>query len=102
MSGADLENLVNIAAIESISAGKDVIDMAAIEAGKNSILEVDLIFSALFSVLLGRERKSLAMTEADRKCTAYHESGHALVAMLVPDGPEIRTATILPRGSFLV
>jgi ATP-dependent metalloprotease FtsH len=87
-TGADLENLVNLAAINAIKHKKELIDMTEIE-------------EALMTVLMGKERKTFTQNENAKKRTAYHEGGHALVALLTDHSPEIRKATILPRGQAL-
>jgi len=87
-TGADLENLVNLAAINAIKHKKELIDMTEIE-------------EALLTVLMGKERKTFTQNENAKKRTAYHEGGHALVALMTEHSPEIRKATILPRGQAL-
>jgi ATP-dependent metalloprotease FtsH len=87
-TGADLENLVNLAAINAIKHKKELIEMNEIE-------------EALMTVLMGKERKTFTQNENAKKRTAYHEGGHALVALLTDHSPEIRKATILPRGQAL-
>lgn len=87
-TGADLENLVNLAAINAIKHKKEEIGMTEIE-------------EALMTVLMGKERKTFTQNENAKKRTAYHEGGHALVALMTEHSPEIRKATILPRGQAL-
>jgi cell division protease FtsH len=87
-SGADLANLVNEAALLAARRGKRVVTMSELEDAKDK-------------VMMGAERRSLAMTEDERKCTAYHEGGHALVALSVEGSDPIHKATIIPRGRAL-
>lgn len=84
-SGADLENLVNEAALLAAKRNKDKVDMTDLEDAKDK-------------VYMGLERKSKVIKEEDRKVTAYHESGHALVACFLPDTDPINKITIIPRG----
>ena len=84
-SGADLENLVNEAALFGAKRNKEKVDMADLEDAKDK-------------VYMGLERKSKVVKEEDRKVTAYHEGGHALVARLLPDTDAINKITIIPRG----
>lgn len=84
-SGADLENLVNEAALLGAKRGKDRIDMKDFEDAKDK-------------VYMGLERKSKVIKEEDRKITAYHEGGHALVARFLPDTDAVNKITIIPRG----
>ena len=84
-SGADLENLVNEAALFGAKRNKERVDMADLEDAKDK-------------VYMGLERKSKVVKEEDRKVTAYHEGGHALVARLLPDTDVINKITIIPRG----
>ena len=84
-SGADLENLVNEAALYGAKRNKERVDMADLEDAKDK-------------VYMGLERKSKVVKEEDRKVTAYHEGGHALVARLLPDTDVINKITIIPRG----
>ncbi|MEA3427943.1 MAG: cell division protein FtsH, partial [Thermodesulfobacteriota bacterium] len=84
-SGADLENLVNEAALFGAKRSKEKIDMADLEDAKDK-------------VYMGLERKSKVVKEEDRKITAYHEGGHALVARLLPNTDAINKITIIPRG----
>jgi len=88
MSGADIENMVNWAALEAIKQDIPKIDM--------HILEL-----ALMNVAMGREKKTMLLSDKVKKTTAYHESGHALVALYAPGAPEIRKATLIPRGAAL-
>ncbi len=84
-SGADLENLVNEAALLAAKRDKEKIDMTDLEDAKDK-------------VYMGLERKSKVIREEDRKTTAYHESGHALVARLLPGTDAVNKITIIPRG----
>lgn len=84
-SGADLENLVNEAALFGAKRNKEKIDMSDLEDAKDK-------------VYMGLERKSKVVKEEDRKITAYHEGGHALVARLLPNTDAINKITIIPRG----
>ena len=87
-SGADLANLVNEAALLAARNGKRVVGMAEFEAAKDK-------------VLMGVERKSLVMSEEEKRMTAYHEAGHALVAISMPECDPVHKATIIPRGRAL-
>lgn len=84
-SGADLENLVNEAALLGAKRDKEKIDMSDFEDAKDK-------------VYMGLERKSKVIKEEDRKITAYHEGGHALVARLLPETDAVNKITIIPRG----
>lgn len=84
-SGADLENLVNEAALLGAKRNKERIDMFDLEDAKDK-------------VYMGLERKSKVIREEDRKTTAYHEGGHALVARLLPNTDAVNKITIIPRG----
>ena len=87
-SGADLANLVNEAALLAARLGKRVVGQAEFEAAKDK-------------VLMGVERKSLVMSDEERRMTAYHEAGHALVALSMPECDPVHKATIIPRGRAL-
>ncbi len=87
-SGADLANLVNEAALLAARRGKRVVTMSELEEAKDK-------------VLMGAERRSMAMTEEEKKLTAYHEGGHAIVALNVIGSDPIHKATIIPRGRAL-
>jgi cell division protease FtsH len=87
-TGADLENLLNEAALMAARNNKDKLFMSDCE-------------EAVARVLMGPERKSLIISEKEKKNTAYHEAGHALVAKLTPDANPVRKVTILPRGMAL-
>ena len=87
-SGADLANLVNEAALLAARLGKRLVSMAQFEAAKDK-------------VMMGTEWKSLVMTDDEKKMTAYHEAGHALVAFHEPASDPIHKATIIPRGRAL-
>ncbi|WP_417766861.1 ATP-dependent zinc metalloprotease FtsH [Stappia sp.] len=87
-SGADLMNLVNEAALLAARRGKRLVTMAEFEDAKDK-------------VMMGAERRTLVMTEEEKKLTAYHEAGHALVALHMPASDPIHKATIIPRGRAL-
>ncbi len=87
-SGADLENLVNEAALHAARFGRAKITMDDFEYAKDK-------------VIMGVERKSLIISDAEKKITAYHEAGHALVAKLTPSTDPIHKVTIIPRGMAL-
>ncbi|EKD49109.1 MAG: hypothetical protein ACD_64C00001G0007 [uncultured bacterium] len=88
-SGADLANLLNEAAIIASKENKEKIGIADLEEARDKIL-------------LGKEVKSIALTDEDRKVTSYHESGHALVRLLLPeDSDPLHKVTIIPRGRAL-
>ena len=87
-TGADLENLVNEAALVAARRSKKAIDMSDFEHAKDK-------------VLMGVERRSMIITLEERKNTAYHEAGHALVAKLIPGSDPIHKVTIIPRGMAL-
>lgn len=87
-SGADLANLVNEAALLAARRNKRVVGMEEFEEAKDK-------------VMMGSERRSLAMTDEEKKLTAYHEAGHALVALNEPESDPIHKATIVPRGRAL-
>ena len=88
MSGADLANLVNEAALFAARASKRLVDMDDFEKAKDKIL-------------MGAERRSMLMNEEEKRNTAYHESGHAVVAKLVPKSDPVHKVTIIPRGRAL-
>ena len=87
-SGADLANLVNEAALFSARANNSKVSMAEFEKAKDKIM-------------MGAERKSMVMSEDEKKLTAYHESGHAIVGRLVPEHDPVHKVTIIPRGRAL-
>jgi cell division protease FtsH len=87
-SGADLANLVNEAALNAARFNKKKLEMIDFEYAKDK-------------VMMGPERKSMIMTEDEKKNTAYHEGGHALVAALLPDADPVHKVTIIPRGRAL-
>ncbi|NOT39130.1 MAG: ATP-dependent zinc metalloprotease FtsH, partial [Alphaproteobacteria bacterium] len=87
-SGADLANLVNEAALLAARLNKRMVTMRDFEEAKDK-------------VMMGAERRSMVMSEDEKKLTAYHEGGHALVAMNVPAADPVHKATIIPRGRAL-
>jgi cell division protease FtsH len=87
-SGADLANLVNEAALLAARLGQENVMMHDMEAAKDK-------------VLMGVERKSMIISEEEKKSTAFHEAGHALVAALIPEADPIHKVTIIPRGLAL-
>jgi cell division protease FtsH len=87
-SGADLANLVNEAALTAARKGKRLVAMAEFEEAKDK-------------VMMGAERRSMVMTEDEKRMTAYHEAGHAIVALHEPASDPIHKATIIPRGRAL-
>ncbi|MEM9629328.1 MAG: ATP-dependent zinc metalloprotease FtsH [Pseudomonadota bacterium] len=87
-SGADLANIVNEAALLAARAGKRMVSMIDFEAAKDK-------------VMMGAERRSMVMTEDEKKLTAFHEAGHALVGHFSPASDPIHKATIIPRGRAL-
>ncbi len=87
-SGADLANLVNEAALLAARKGKRLVAMHEFEEAKDK-------------VMMGSERKSMVMTEDEKRMTAYHEAGHAIVALHEPASDPIHKATIIPRGRAL-
>jgi len=88
MSGADLANLVNEAALFAARFNKRLVDMEDFEKAKDKII-------------MGAERRSIVMPEEERRNTAYHESGHAVVARLLPKTDPVHKVTIIPRGRAL-
>src|SRR5689334_12024355 len=87
-SGADLANLVNEGALLAARRGKRVVTMSEFEEAKDK-------------VMMGAERRSLAMSDEEKKLTAYHEGGHAIIALNVKGSDPIHKATIIPRGRAL-
>ena len=87
-SGADLANLVNEAALLAARRGKRLVAMKEFEEAKDK-------------VMMGTERRSMVMTEDEKRMTAYHEAGHAVVALHEPASDPIHKATIIPRGRAL-
>ncbi len=87
-SGADLANLVNEAALLGARLGEDKVTMKDLESSKDK-------------VLMGVERKSMIISEEEKKNTAFHEAGHALTAALIPEADPIHKVTIIPRGLAL-
>jgi len=87
-SGADLANLVNEAALFAARANRRVVTMDEFEKAKDKIM-------------MGAERRSMVMSEDEKKLTAYHEAGHAIVGLLVPDHDPVYKVSIIPRGRAL-
>lgn len=87
-SGADLENIVNEAALFAARGGKRLVEMEEFEKAKDK-------------VMMGAERKSMVMSEKEKRNTAYHEAGHAIVGYTVPDHDQLYKVTIVPRGRAL-
>src|SRR5207302_9894434 len=87
-SGADLANLVNEAALLAARRGKRAVAMSEFENAKDK-------------VLMGAERRSMVMSEKEKEMTAYHEGGHALVALHAPGHDPLHKVTIIPRGRAL-
>ena len=87
-SGADLANLVNEAALLAARANRRTVRMEEFDKAKDKIM-------------MGTERRSMVMSEEEKKLTAYHESGHAIVGLLVPDHDPVYKVTIIPRGRAL-
>ncbi len=87
-SGADLANLVNEAALLAARHGKKKVSMKDLETSKDK-------------VLMGVERKSMIINDEEKKTTAYHEAGHALIAFLIPEADPLHKVTIIPRGRAL-
>jgi cell division protease FtsH len=87
-SGADLMNLVNEAALMAARRNKRLVTMAEFEDAKDK-------------VMMGAERRSTAMTQAEKELTAFHEAGHAILALNVPSADPLHKATIIPRGRSL-
>jgi cell division protease FtsH len=87
-SGADIANLVNEAALRAARFNKMKVEMADFEYAKDK-------------VMMGSERRSLVMSEEEKRATAYHEAGHALVAVLIPEADPLHKVTIIPRGMAL-
>jgi cell division protease FtsH len=87
-TGADLENLVNEAALLAARRGKSKVEMADFEASKDK-------------VLMGVERRTMIISEEEKRLTAYHEAGHTLVAKFLPSADPIHKVTIIPRGRAL-
>ena len=88
LTGADLANLVNEAAVLAARRNKTLVDMSDFEDAKDK-------------VMLGVERRSLVLTEDERKLTAYHEAGHAIVSLKLPGSDPLHKVTIIPRGRAL-
>jgi cell division protease FtsH len=88
LSGADLANLVNEAALLAARRNRDKVTMLDFEDAKDR-------------VMMGMERRSLILSEEEKKSTAYHEAGHALVAKLIPEAEPVHKVTIVPRGRSL-
>ena len=87
-SGADLENIVNEAALFAARSGKKLVEMEEFESAKDKIM-------------MGTERRSMVMSETEKRNTAYHESGHAIVGFSVPDHDQLYKVTVVPRGRAL-
>lgn len=87
-TGADLKNLVNEAALLAARMGREMVTMHEFESAKDK-------------VMMGAERKSMALTDEQKALTAYHEAGHALVACYLPASDPVHKATIIPRGRAL-
>ncbi|MGB5734399.1 MAG: ATP-dependent zinc metalloprotease FtsH, partial [Thiohalocapsa sp.] len=87
-SGADLANLVNEAALFAARANKRLVDMEDLEKAKDKIM-------------MGTERRSMVMSDEEKKLTAYHESGHAIVGRVVPQHDPVHKVSIIPRGRAL-
>ena len=87
-SGADLENIVNEAALFAARGGKRLVEMEDFEKAKDK-------------VMMGAERKSMVMSEKEKRNTAFHEAGHAIVGYTVPDHDQLYKITIVPRGRAL-
>lgn len=88
LSGADIANLVNEAALLAARKNKDKVSMADFEEAKDK-------------VMMGMERKSLIISEREKRTTAYHEIGHVLVAKMIPEADPVHKVTIIPRGRAL-
>ncbi len=88
LAGADLANLVNEAALNAARQNRKVVMMVDFELAKDKIL-------------MGAERKSLILSDAEKRNTAYHEAGHALVAAMLPNADPLHKVTIIPRGMAL-
>jgi cell division protease FtsH len=88
LTGADLENLVNEAALSAARNDKEKVDMFDLELAKDK-------------VMMGAERRSMIISDEEKRTTAYHEAGHALVAKLLPGADPIYKVTIIPRGMAL-
>ena len=87
-SGADLENLMNEGALIAAKRDKDYVEMGDLEDAKDK-------------VLMGKERRSVILSEEEKRTTAYHEGGHALVARLLPKSDPVHKVSIIPRGQAL-
>jgi cell division protease FtsH len=88
LAGADLANLVNEAALNAARQNRKVVMMIDFELAKDKIL-------------MGAERKSMILSESEKRTTAYHEAGHAVVAVLVPNADPLHKVSIIPRGMAL-
>lgn len=87
-SGADIENMVNDAALLAVKKGKDAVDMECLEEAKDR-------------AMMGLEKRSKVISERERRITAYHEAGHALVQHMIPEADPNYKVTIIPRGQAL-
>jgi len=85
---ADLANLVNEAALLAARKNKEAVQMADFEEAKDK-------------VIMGKERRSMAISEKEKENTAYHEAGHAIVAKFIPDADPVHKVSIIPRGMAL-
>jgi cell division protease FtsH len=88
MSGADLENLVNEAALLAAKANKDVVAMSDFEEAKDKLI-------------MGKARRTMVLSDTEKRNTAYHEAGHALVSKFTPESHPVHKITIIPRGRAL-
>ena len=88
MSGADLANLVNEAALHAVRRGKQMVHMEDFEAARDR-------------VIMGQRRESIALTEKEKELTAFHEGGHAVLAYVLPNSDPVHKVTILPTGMAL-
>src|SRR5690606_4379051 len=87
-SGADLEALINEAALAAAADGRERVVLSDLEEARDKIR-------------FGRSRKSLAMTDSEKRLTAFHEAGHAIVTVLEPKADPLHKVTIIPRGMAL-
>lgn len=87
-SGADLANLINEAALMAARRGKERVDMDDLDTAKDK-------------VLMGSERRSMVITDKEKRVTAWHEAGHALIALLLPEADPVQKVSIIPRGKAM-